>query len=566
MSNDLLADLRRDFGDELVGLSDFARLLGLSAARAAQLRTDRNRDPEFPLTVRESERSHVHRLDQIIDWYVSSDRVGDRSEIDAVAVYRWRLAMAASSLSDGSRRDDIRGFVLAVAVVRLDDAFADLFDSGAPAARLIERAEELPLARTGRRKTNSVDRPLSRDPDTLREILERSLLDEPGSSHLMSEIDALWRAIQPGDRHNEHFAAAIDSVVASLAAEHRADPQRAESVLGLLVAVVLSAHPGNIVYEPTCGECEALLRIGRLVEAMKPAGANGVLAVGRDHYASAALIGRARLCLFGVETSLGTPGFDSLARGGRKSVGADRILIDPGPATPPEIEDWFEQVAIHLASNGRALIVTPLDGISDYLFRLLPPAMLVVLPVGTVAGIHGPSVLWVHDRAFAPNDACRIVDLRRRPAPDEALESRLASFAEAVGHTEPDRLLTAIDLLAPLSEILPAQAWIDEIDVEDLPGKITELAEGPIRELDEQVTLAENRAWALWLATELERLIDGNDPNPAASRGRSKQPAKSPDGVLTEDSTEEARRVLRRLVDGLAGERRGRRGQRPGRG
>ena len=38
------------------------------------------------------------------------------------------------------------------------------------------------------------------------------------------------------------------------------------------------------------------------------------------------------------------------------------------------------------------------------------------------------------------------------------------------------------------------------------------------------------------------------------------------DGVLTDDSTEEARRVLRRLVDGLAGERRGRRGQRPGRG
>jgi hypothetical protein len=566
MSDDLLADLRRDFGDELVGLNDFARLLGLSAARAAQLRTDRNRDPEFPLTVRESERSHVHRLDEIIDWYVGSDRVGDRSEIDAVELQKWRLGTAIRKRSDRSWNDSVRAFVLAIAVVRLDEVFADLFDSGAPAERFIDRAQELPVDRIRRRKTNPLDRPLSHDPIVLTEILDQSPLDESGSSLVVSEINALWRAIEPGDGHDERFASAIDSAVASLAVEQRADPQRAESTLGVLIAVVLSPRPGDIVYEPTCGECEALLRVGRLVEATKPEGSNGVLAVGRDRNATAVRIGRARLCLFGVESSLGTPGFDTRRFIPRALVGADRILVDPGPATPAEIEDWFELVAAHLAPDGRAVVVTPLDGIAGSHVGRLPPTVLVVLPVGTVAGVHGPSVLWVHDRALQPDNMCRIIDLRRRPAPGETFEPRLASFAQAAGHHEPDRLVAAVDLLVPLSEILPAQARIDEIDLEDLPGKITQLAGGLIRELDDQVTLSENRAWALWLATELERLIDGHDPNPAASRGRSEPPANSPDGVLSDESTEEARRVLRRIVDGLAGERRGRRGQRPGRG
>jgi hypothetical protein len=212
------------------------------------------------------------------------------------------------------------------------------------------------------------------------------------------------------------------------------------------------------------------------------------------------------------------------------------------------------------------VIVTPLDRITGSHVRLLPPAVLVVLPIGTVTGIHGLSVLWVHDRSLGPDATCRIADLRRRPDPDQPFDRRLMSFGEAVGHSDPRHLGAAVDLLGPLSEILPVQARVDEVDIEDLSWRITALVDGPIRELDDQVTLSENRAWALWLAAELERLIDGHDPNPAASRGRSEPPPNSPDGVLADESTEEARRVLRRIVDGLAGERRGRRGRRPGRG
>jgi len=54
--------LRLDYGDELIGLNEFAYLLGLDASTGAQLRHARNRDPQFPAAVQSSGRAMDHRL------------------------------------------------------------------------------------------------------------------------------------------------------------------------------------------------------------------------------------------------------------------------------------------------------------------------------------------------------------------------------------------------------------------------------------------------------------------------------------------------------------------------
>jgi len=565
MPDNLLADLRRGFGDELVGLSDFARLLGLSPARAAQLRTDRNRDPEFPSTVRDSGRSHVHRLSSLIDWYLGSDRLADFGETDPIAVHSWRLGTGLATRTDPARRDAIRGLLLAVAVIRRDDAFGDLFGSTLPTVSdLLDRARSFGDGRPRRRGSNLIDPPLARDVATLTALIEDAALRVDVAVLLVAEVDALWAAVQPTTARHDRFADAVDTVAASLATEQRADPHRSAAVLGAAITVALAPRHGDVVYEPTCGECEVLVDAGRVVRVGDGPEGPELLAVGRDRDISAITIGRARLALFGVQSSLGEPGFDSRRFGLGAAVGADRMLIDPGPGSD-DMDEWLHLIDRHLAAKGRVAIVIPLDRVNAVLLRQLPPLVLVVLPVGAAAGVPGVAALWVHDRSSADVTVCRVVDLRRRPAPDVPFEQRLVSFAEAVGHHDPDGLVAAADLLDPLAAVLAERSHVDEVPIAELAWRALSLADSPIRGIDDEVVLDDNRAYALHLASELERLIDGYDPNPSLGRARRIEPAVSPDGVLADESTEEARRVLRRVVDGLAGERRGRRGKRPGR-
>ena len=140
----LLTDLRTAHGEQLVGLTEFAELVGLSESRVAQLRGERNRDPDFPPSLQTNGRAIVHRLADLVDW-LSTSRFESDVQIVPAEVWRWRLERSAERVAASRAGQGARELLAGIALARTSQEFSDLWAHGdAPTpADLADRARTL---------------------------------------------------------------------------------------------------------------------------------------------------------------------------------------------------------------------------------------------------------------------------------------------------------------------------------------------------------------------------------------------------------------------------------------
>jgi hypothetical protein len=131
------------------------------------------------------------------------------------------------------------------------------------------------------------------------------------------------------------------------------------------------------------------------------------------------------------------------------------------------------------------------------------------------------------------------------------LESRLARITESVGATSCTRLLDVSSWRRTLIDVVPADPIISTVDSNELSSRLSAAVHGSLGMAEEVIEA--NERYALSLVRELERLIGGRTSEEWAPLER---PRESPDGVLANRTTDEARRVVARLTDTFRGVRR----------
>jgi hypothetical protein len=548
-STPLLDGLVADHGDELIGLSEFAELLGLTESRTAQLRAERNRDPEFPPAIQSSGRSIVHALGSLLAWMRRS-RFADEVAVAPEQIWRWRLERSAQDLATAGSGLTARQVIAGVALARASEPFAGQFATGEPTVvDLVQRARKLRRPRPATAKGLVIDPPAGADGSFMADLLGAQRVTKQLGAALVHDLDGLWTACLTSAGAG-HYADHVERTIRAIADSSR-QTHRATSSLAHLVALLVDAAPGDVVFEPTCGECDTLVRVALMTRRTR--GGTDVVAVGSDRDADALRIGRARLALHGVPGRLS----QSDAFEAALDRPAERMIVDPGPVHPVQLAQWTRLVAQNLTSEGRAVLVLGLARLDRRLAEDLPPARIVVLPRGVTApGVD--AALWVHDRAVGRGTACDVIDLRQ-PARLTSPDERLGRFLDAIGHSAGEPSRAAVDLAPTLGHLLPHTPHVTSLPLDDLHRRFRALAEGPLRSADERDVVEDNQRWALQLTRELERLVavDAGAQAPHLPGA----PERSPSGVLAASTSDEARRIIRRLrtnLDPDATTRRGR--------
>lgn len=557
--------------DRLVGLNEFSEVLGLGVSRAAQLRAERRRDEGFPpVVMREGGRNQVHRLGDLLEWVAEHPGYLNEIELDPVELARYRLVAIAERAAIDVGPEPVRRTMLALALEGLRATDTD---------------------RSGG-DDDPFDPPLAAQRSRFR-LLDRHVNPRTGAtdvsskqlrSTLAGEIRRVIDALPPDGAER-----AIDGAVRSVSAEQAASPSRATSAVAALAAIAVAARPGDLVADPTAGECEILLSVDRLTTAF---GGDGIVAAPADRDAETAIVGRARLDLHGVACRRGwrpdsEPGIGSVP------LDAQRIVIDPGRVVGSELSGLLRALADHLhraeeagAEGVRVVLVLAREHISELHLELVRPTALFALPKGIAGGLPEPVLLWIHDTAVPSTEPVTLIDLRHLPPEGTDRATWIHRFAEVAGHPDP----AAVAEL-PWPELDPALPWFDASGrfvspstqpVPAAPGSLFGRAVGDrpwswVASLDATrpsrsgsgTVAADNRAYAAALSRELERLIGAtstDDPARGVPVEIPPRPSDSPDGVLYDLVPDDARRVVRRLTDRLSDEYRGKRRGRPPRG
>jgi hypothetical protein len=213
----------------------------------------------------------------------------------------------------------------------------------------------------------------------------------------------------------------------------------------------------------------------------------------------------------------------------------DRVVVDPGRVDRVELSGWFERTSRSLRAGPgrRAVLVIPRDALGEAAVAQLPPTAVIVLPPGAAAGLEGLALLWIATGETA--DRVRAIDLRHRAPVGTDLAAWFDRFVTATTSSAPPHPVPAAELL-PIADLLPGfdrdgTVAASTREFPQPPGSLWQPEElGPgqlwgwVQALDRGRPLAgqsaaleeTNRRYALALALELERLIDGGEPNLAA--------------------------------------------------
>jgi hypothetical protein len=484
-------DLAADFGSELIGVNEFAALLGLDSSTAAQLRAERKRDQSgFPAVVSESGRTFLHRLEDLITW-IEASRFGSIVAAQPSEVASWRLERL------------MRTVVEQVGVV--------------PARRLLAA-----LA------LDATQQDLTKESASARANLAERLLQD-----LPDETASASKRIANEFGRDTVDIAAVDRVLVELGSHQPGIPNRTDNDIARLAALILDTDKGDVVYEPTSGECEILLRVAELAtQRNKPLHQ----VAGSDDDIEASLIGEARLRLAGVDAIIGpTPNAGSV----------NRLIIDPGWSTDRRhLARWTRL----LHRDGRAIVITKIAGFDPDLLAELPPST-IIFPPQRPPTAQGATVLWVSEPFRDEPGECNIIDLRKHTAGNELpIQDQLGIVSAALNLQLPpttEVAKTAKPSQGDQSAMPPRAVVVPFADLEDAlePAIAGTLGFPP-------EVVEDNRQYALELAQELERLIGGRDHNTPTEHV--KRPNDSPNGVLASKTTDEARRVV---ADALAGVR-----------
>jgi hypothetical protein len=240
--------LAGEFPGVLIGVSEFAQLLGLDKTGEAALRAARQRplslgareEERFPAAVAESGRSIEHRLEDLVRWvtttgWLDSGRSGRRGDevVSSRAVAGWRLR-------------------------RL----------------LLDRVEH-------------------HGTPEVRAELARYVLD-PSSAELPGVVrDAAATA--------RGFDGLLDDVLVDLGRGQPGIPNRASSAIALLTVMALDVPDDAVVHDATCGECEILTQTWQFA---RPGSRGRLVLTGNDLDERSMVIGEARLALAGVRAEL----------------------------------------------------------------------------------------------------------------------------------------------------------------------------------------------------------------------------------------------------------------------
>jgi hypothetical protein len=498
-----LRELADDFGGELLGVNEFAALVGFDRSTAAQLRAERKRDQAgFPQVVSESGRSFLHRLEDLIDWIEHSRYLGFVSIRDT-EVANFRLERRMRSLIESIGVTPARQFLAALALaVRSDSSELLAVD---PVGTL-ERCDD----------------------ELVRELTVESTVS-PEEMGLV--VDELLRASSTPQ--------VIDRAIVEMGTHQPGIPHRTADAPACLAALLLDAGAGHTVYEPTSGECEILLRVTQLADARGDQ--LGEIAAS-DIDPQASLIGRARLRLAGVDVRMDT----------EISPGTiDRLIIDPGSNIDRRaLNQWVRL----LQQDGRVVLITRISGANADLLAELAP-VTILFPPQRPAGTQGAVALWVSHPLNARPTQCTIVDLRgSAPASTSTIRTRLGAVTDALHLRSCTTLLDAdSSWQTALSGEVPSDPSIWVLPYHELEDRLAHAVAGTLG-FTEAVVEA-NEQYALVLAKELERLIGGRSTG-ATQWAPLERPPESPDGVLASKTTDEARRVIARLADTFEGVRR----------
>jgi hypothetical protein len=222
--------------------------------------------------------------------------------------------------------------------------------------------------------------------------------------------------------------------------------------LAMLMAALSGVNPGNVVFDPACGEGAALLACADLVD-------RHVVLHGQELEEGTWRIACCRLLLAGLDPSgLAKPGHDSLRADQFPDLRADVVVLDP-PVNEPRapLARWIPHALHHLMPEGRAVIALPLSTLVKVnAARRLPDKKVVrqfdelsdqrrlvgavVLPRGHRGDVVGPIAVFVIGGAAATRRAdepmvVAAVDTRDQPSDGAVVEMLIASTADRRGLT-----------------------------------------------------------------------------------------------------------------------------------
>ncbi|MEI6404073.1 MAG: hypothetical protein WCP59_18010, partial [Actinomycetota bacterium] len=337
-------ELLQGFSSELIGVEQFADLLGLSASTAAQIRRDRRAaadvpaDPragvravEFPAGIPDGARSVVHRLGGLLDWIEHVARYEAMVELDPTTIARWRLDRRVRSATAKSGTARTRCGLAAIALQHVSTGTAD----EQLAADLWQTA--LQPNSTARVNTEAIPK-------------------------LAPEVERLWASLADGDpnqpataSHRRRFADALDDIaLAPDLADSSSESRRTAPGLSPLVEAALDVQPGQRLLEHGCGECRVMAAVAE--ETRDASGRQTVELFGSESDERAYLIGRARLALRGLDHHITHGRY-------RPSIGVvaaadqyERILVDLG-SKDPDLIQWLDDASTLCTPDGRVVVV-----------------------------------------------------------------------------------------------------------------------------------------------------------------------------------------------------------------
>jgi hypothetical protein len=368
-----LEHLRRYYASAVVGLEEFANLVGVSSST---LRADRRRNG-FPRPVRTGSRPG-YRLDELLDWLDEHFR-GKRSP-DALKTQTWLLRQSTSSCAAAHQAESTFRLIAGIALLLANGWEPDLGDPS-------EVPPLLGPARTVRLAPPSVDVEASHlpagfhpapapssDPAVMDRLLRSTpaIGDDDHAANLAAwEVLRTW-ALTGAEENRDQFTALIESEVALFASpSDKARPRTSAFESRLLIALA-DLKAGQIVLDPAVGEAHLLTNAVAATRDRSPTQRIGV--IGRDNAEAAWLVAKLRLGLRGIQHRLGKPDEDSLNADGLASLQAElpsgqceRILVqlDVGSV---EMKSWIDRVRALLAHDtGLAVAAFPATSV-------IPPA------------------------------------------------------------------------------------------------------------------------------------------------------------------------------------------------
>lgn len=558
-----LASLALAYRSSLVGLEEFADLVGAGSPAAIRMRRDR--DPTFPAPVRTGTSRPEYGFGLLHDWLIG---LPARNQALAVAPDPWRLqrwALEQSAQRCASRVDADTAFhVVAALALRLAAGWRP--DASPTAAPLLDqvRAPAPPPADPWRDALLPPgflpDLPPATDPGVMGRLLDGVAVGLPAGEQLATEVTRAW-IHRPRAPAADAFVAVVEDVVGRLASRSAKQRPATGAVATELLVELADLAPGQIVLDPAVGEANLLLRADAATRGAR-LDAQVLGLVGRDLDERAWLVAKVRLGLRGVAHQLGEPGCDSTDPA--QLAGAyDRILAEPDVGTRA-VRPWLEQLPRLLTADGIGVVTVPEQQLvraggagrrwwDDFQRHV---AAVVIAPALHARRSIGAFVLRRdHDGPVLLVQIDRVPGHLLDPGttPEDALLRRFAIAGELLR-----RHLRGTDLGDGGRDGV-AYRPITELSVDALrPVRWGDSA--PVRSAVERAPTARQArdratADALRLTQQLRLYVDSTAALDPGGLGLTEEIR----GVLEEEVTEEVRRALKRLEQRLAGkETRGR--------